>query len=65
MESIIVQVNKMEDTLSTRDADIEAGLSDTTTFIEDVKNSLTSMESAVTGACKEHVNVSNRAGYNL
>lgn len=57
MESILVQVDKMEDTLSTRDADIEAELSETTSSIEEIKNALASVESNVIGICKEHTNV--------
>lgn len=58
MESILVQVDKLEDTLSTRDADIEAELAETTTSIEEIKNSLNSVETNIIGACKEHSNVS-------
>lgn len=57
MESILVQVDKMEDTLSTRDADIEAELAETTTSIEEIKSSLVSVESNIIGICKEHTNV--------
>lgn len=57
MEAILVHVDKMEDTLSTRDADIEAELSETTNSIEEIKNSLVSVESNIIGICKEHTNV--------
>lgn len=57
MESILVQVDKMEDTLSTRDADIEAELAETTASIEEIKSSLVSIESNIIGICKEHTNV--------
>lgn len=57
MESILLQVDKLEDTLSTRDADLEAELSETTTSIEEIKTSLASVESNVIGICKEHTNV--------
>lgn len=47
----------MEDTLSTRDADIEAEIAETTTTIEEIKNTLVSLESNLIGICKEHTNV--------
>lgn len=47
----------MEDTLTTRDADIEAELAETTTSIEEIKSSLVSVESNIVGICKEHTNV--------
>lgn len=56
----MVQVDKMEDTLSTRDADIEAELAETTTSIEEIKNSIVSVETNVIGICKEHTNVKNK-----
>lgn len=65
MESILVQVDKMEDTLTTRDADIEAELAETTTSIEEIKSSLASAESNIIGICKEHTNVRLQPSYNL